>query len=151
VLHSCNVTNARRSRFFPIGNSLDTVAAKGVHGALLTGPRHKIGSQVAEWGKVLSAFEIDLLCDGRVIDAADPKTFSADPIPHYATLSTCWARDEANPPLAAGEIVTTGTLTRAMPVRSGETWSTALEGISLAGIQVRFDQCPQEGIFTTAR
>ena len=38
---------------------------------------------------------------------------------------------EINPPLAEGEIVTTGTLTRAMPVKSCETWSTALDGIAL--------------------
>jgi 2-oxo-3-hexenedioate decarboxylase len=42
-----------------------------------------------------------------------------------------------NPPLAAGEIVTTGTLTRAMPVKSGETWSTSLKRIRLAGIRLQ--------------
>jgi hypothetical protein len=36
--------------------------------------------------------------------------------------------------LAAGEIVTTGTLTRAIPVKSGEIWSTALKCIRLSGI-----------------
>jgi 2-oxo-3-hexenedioate decarboxylase len=35
--------------------------------------------------------------------------------------------------------VTTGTLTRAMPVNSGETWSTALNGIALDGIRLRFE------------
>jgi 2-oxo-3-hexenedioate decarboxylase len=49
------------------------------------------------------------------------------------------ARDPINPPLAAGEIVTTGTLTRAMPVKSRETWSTALDGIALDAIRLRFD------------
>ena len=48
------------------------------------------------------------------------------------------AHDPINPPLAAGEIVTTGTLTRAMPVKPGETWSTALHGIPLDGIRLRF-------------
>jgi 2-oxo-3-hexenedioate decarboxylase len=38
------------------------------------------------------------------------------------------ARDQVNPPLAAGEVVTTGTLTRARPVAPGETWSTELMG-----------------------
>jgi 2-oxo-3-hexenedioate decarboxylase len=49
------------------------------------------------------------------------------------------ARDPVNHPLAPGEIITTGTLTRAMPVRSGETWSTTLSGIALDGIKLRFD------------
>ena len=46
----------------------DTVAANGVHGALLIGPRHAIGSRAGQWQKTLPAFEIDLLCDGRVMD-----------------------------------------------------------------------------------
>jgi 2-oxo-3-hexenedioate decarboxylase len=39
----------------------------------------------------------------------------------------------------AGEIVTTGTLTPALPVRGGETWSTRLAGIELPGLALRFD------------
>ena len=46
--------------------------------------------------------------------------------------------DPFNPPLRAGEIVTTGTLTRAFPIAAGETWSTQLEGIALEGATVKF-------------
>ena len=48
------------------------------------------------------------------------------------------ARDQVNPPLAAGEIITTGTLTRALPVSAGETWTTKLTGVAFDGICVRF-------------
>ena len=48
------------------------------------------------------------------------------------------ARDQVNPPLAAGEIVTTGTLTRALPVTAGETWTTELTGVALNRVRVRF-------------
>jgi 2-oxo-3-hexenedioate decarboxylase len=48
------------------------------------------------------------------------------------------AEDPVNPPLAAGEIVSTGTLTRALPVAPGETWRTRLNGIALDGIELRF-------------
>jgi 2-oxo-3-hexenedioate decarboxylase len=47
------------------------------------------------------------------------------------------ARDPHNPALAAGEIVTTGTLTRALPAAAGETWATELRGIALPGLSVR--------------
>jgi 2-oxo-3-hexenedioate decarboxylase len=47
------------------------------------------------------------------------------------------AHDQLNPPLAAGEIVTTGTLTRAFPVSAGATWTTELNGIALDGIHLR--------------
>src|ERR1700681_4383140 len=46
----------------------DTVAANGVHGALLIGPRHPFAPRAAEWQRTLSAFEIDLNCEGRLID-----------------------------------------------------------------------------------
>jgi 2-oxo-3-hexenedioate decarboxylase len=39
-------------------------------------------------------------------------------------------------PLQAGEIVTTGTLTAALPIYEGQIWSTNLEGISLPGISL---------------
>ena len=39
--------------------------------------------------------------------------------------------------LRAGETVTTGTLTEAMPIAAGETWSTELSGIEVRGLQLR--------------
>jgi|SRR5882724_4543578 len=41
-------------------------------------------------------------------------------------------------PLAAGEIVTTGVITDAYPVAPGETWSTQLSGVPLAGLTIEF-------------
>ena len=40
--------------------------------------------------------------------------------------------------LAAGETVTTGTLTRTFPIKAGETWSTRISGIPLTGLSIRF-------------
>ena len=48
------------------------------------------------------------------------------------------ASDPGNPSLAAGEIVTTGTLTRAFPVAPGETWTTEPKGVALDGVSIRF-------------
>src|SRR4029077_20001369 len=50
------------------------------------------------------------------------------------------SRDPDNLPLAAGEIVTSGILTRALPVKTGETWATKLKGIGLEGISLRFSE-----------
>ena len=46
--------------------------------------------------------------------------------------------DPVNSPLATGDIVTTGTLTRAFPILPGESWSTRLHGIELGGRPVWF-------------
>jgi 2-keto-4-pentenoate hydratase len=117
----------------------DTVAANGLHGALLIGPRRTIGSHGADWQRMLSGFEIDLLCDGRVIDRGHSENVLGGPVSALRHLVGLLAGDASNPPLVAGEIVTTGTLTRAMPVKPGETWTTKLDGIALEGIRLRFD------------
>jgi 2-keto-4-pentenoate hydratase len=119
-------------------SAADTVAANGLHGALLVGPRHKIGSRAAEWQQALSGFEIDLLCDGRVIDRGHSANVLDGPLSALRHLVGLLARDSINPPLAGGEVVTTGTLTRAMPVKPGDTWNTVLHGIALDAIRLRF-------------
>jgi 2-keto-4-pentenoate hydratase len=116
----------------------DTVAVNGLHGALLIGPRHKVGPRSTEWQKELAGFSIELLCDGCVIDrgvAANVLDGPLSALRHFLGLLSC---DPVNHPLTTGEIVTTGTLTRALPVRANETWSTTLGGIGLGGIQLRF-------------
>jgi 2-oxo-3-hexenedioate decarboxylase len=60
------------------------------------------------------------------------------PVSALRQLVDIFVRDQVNPPLAAGEIVTTGTLTRALPVSAGETWRTELAGVALDGVCVRF-------------
>ena len=42
------------------------------------------------------------------------------------------------PPLAAGEIVTTGVLTDAHPVAAGDEWHTEIRGLPLAGLKISF-------------
>ena len=79
------------------------------------------------------------MCDGRVIDRGHSANVLGGPLSALRHLVGLLANDPDNPPLAAGEIVPTGTLTRAMPVKSGETWTTVLRGIALDGIKLRFD------------
>jgi 2-oxo-3-hexenedioate decarboxylase len=116
----------------------DTIAADGVHAALLVGPRHPIAPRAGEWQAELSRFDIDLFCDGHHIDRGNAVNVLDGPLAALRHLVGLLAHDPINPPLAAGEIVTTGTLTRAMPVKPGETWNTALHGIPLDGIRLRF-------------
>ena len=116
----------------------DTVAAFGLHGALLIGPRHAVASDRAAWLATLARFEIDLRCDGALIDHGRAANVLDGPLSALRHLVGLLAEDRVNLPLAAGEIVTTGTLTRAFPIAAGETWSTRLSGITLDGIALRF-------------
>ncbi len=41
-------------------------------------------------------------------------------------------------PLTAGEVITSGTLTDAMPIAPGEEWLTEVQGLDLPGLSVNF-------------
>lgn len=116
----------------------DTVAAYGLHGALLIGPRRGVAPRRDTWLATLSSFEIDLARDGAVADHGRACNVLDGPLSALRHLVGLLARDAVNPPLAAGEIVTTGTLTRALPVAPGESWRSSLSGIALDGVAVRF-------------
>jgi 2-oxo-3-hexenedioate decarboxylase len=55
------------------------------------------------------------------------------------TLSNCLRTDPHNPPLQVGEIISTGTLTPAIPVTAGEAWTTKVRGIPLEDTVLRFE------------
>jgi 2-keto-4-pentenoate hydratase len=119
-------------------SAADTIAANGVHGALLIGPRHPFAPRAAEWQRTLPAFQIELNCDGRLIDRGHAENVLGGPLSALRHLVGLLASDPLNPPLAAGEIISTGTLTKAMPVTAGEVWSAAPAGIALDEIRIRF-------------
>jgi 2-keto-4-pentenoate hydratase len=99
---------------------------------------HPIAVHTEDWGRTLSTFEIDLKRDGTVVDHGRATNVLGGPVSALRYLIDMLARDQVNPPLAAGEIITTGTLTRALPVSAGETWTTKLTGVAFDGICVRF-------------
>lgn len=115
----------------------DTVAAYGLHGALLIGPCHAVPAG-SDWLGPLARFGIDLFRNSVQADHGRAENVLDGPLSALRHLVGLLAEDKVNPPLAAGEIVTTGTLTRAFPVAAGETWETRLSGIALEGARIRF-------------
>ncbi len=118
----------------------DTVAAFGLHGALLLGPRTAIAAADRDvWHERLASFEITLLRDGVAADHGhSANVLGGGPLAALRHLVQVLAADPLSPPLAAGEVVTTGTLTKALPVVAGESWSTRLSGLELPGALVAF-------------
>lgn len=115
----------------------DTVAAFGLHGALFIGERRPVAPNHDEWLRALSDFSITLRCGG-VVERGHARDVLDGPLSALRHFVDLLDGDAHNPPLAAGEIVTTGTLTRAMPVKAGERWRTELAGIPLDGIAIAF-------------
>jgi len=116
----------------------DSVACNAMHGALLIGPRHAFKPRAAQWRNELAAFEIDLYCNGVVADRGKGANVLDSPLLALHHLVGLLASDPVNPSLAAGEIVSTGTLTRALAIKPGEKWHTVLRGIPLEGIAIAF-------------
>jgi 2-oxo-3-hexenedioate decarboxylase len=118
----------------------DTVAAFGLHGALLLGPQVRVEAADRDrWYEQLRSFEITLLRDGVAADHGHAaNVLGGGPLAALRHLVEVLSRDPQSPPLAAGEVVTTGTLTKALPIAAGETWSTRLEGLPLSGAVVAF-------------
>lgn len=117
----------------------DAVAGMGMHGALLIGPRRAVADAPPEgWLAALSGFSITLARDGEAVDEGGGANVLGSPLAALRHLVLLLSNDPHNPPLAAGEIVTTGTLTRAFDVASGENWATKIDGLPVEGVAVRF-------------
>jgi 2-keto-4-pentenoate hydratase len=76
----------------------------------------------------------------EVVDRGVGANALGHPLGALAHLAGALARQSQFEPLAAGEIITTGTLTAAMPVKPGETWTSEYEGLpGVEGLSLRFD------------
>ena len=116
----------------------DTVADGALHAALLVGPQCPVPSLGAGLLDALKDFTITLSRNGQLEESGQGSAVLGHPLAAIAHLMQVLATQPKHPPLQAGEIITTGTLTQARDVRPGETWSTALQGIGLPGLSVQF-------------
>jgi 2-keto-4-pentenoate hydratase len=116
----------------------DTIADGGLHGRYAVGPRLPIvnGSE-RELAGHLATFTISLSKDGEAMATGGGANVLGSPLHALAHLAELLASLPDHPPLEAGELITTGTLTDALPISSGETWSTQIEGLDLAGFKLR--------------
>jgi 2-oxo-3-hexenedioate decarboxylase len=114
----------------------DTVAAYGLHGAYLLGPRYPVRDAPEHWQRVLGDFDIALHRNGELAARGHATDVLDGPLAALTHLNDLLALDPVNPPLAAGEIVTTGTLTAALPIQAGDRWSTVFGRVDIEGISV---------------
>jgi 2-oxo-3-hexenedioate decarboxylase len=117
----------------------DAVAAHCVHGVLLIGARHAIAPRKTEWQRELATFTVELYCNGGLSQRGSGALVLGSPLLALRSLIELLANDTHNPPLRGGEIISTGTLTLAMPVSAGESWTAKVAGIPLEEIALRFE------------
>jgi 2-oxo-3-hexenedioate decarboxylase len=117
----------------------DCVAAFGLHGALIVGRPVAVTDQNRDrWAAVLPTFELTLKRGDAVVDHGVGANVLDGPPAALAHLTRVVAGQPQFAPLAAGEIVTTGTITDAWPVVSGETWSSNYGALGLDGLTLTF-------------
>jgi 2-oxo-3-hexenedioate decarboxylase len=86
----------------------------------------------------LPVLEVTLKKAGETVDRGVGANVLDSPLLALAYFVDVLSKQADAPPLAAGELISTGTITDAHPVARGETWSTELRGIGLEGLEVTF-------------
>jgi 2-oxo-3-hexenedioate decarboxylase len=118
--------------------SADCTAAFGLHRALVVGPRSTLSEASRDvYAASLPVFELTLRRGGDVIDRGVGANVLDSPALALAHLARVLADQPAMPPLVAGELVTTGTITDAWPVAAGDTWSSDYGNLGLPGMTLR--------------
>ena len=117
----------------------DCTAAFGLHGALVVGPTVAItDGNRAKIADVLPRMTVTLSRDGNIVDRGLGADVLGSPALALAYLAQAIAKWPQFPPLAAGEIVTTGTITDAWPVENGERWKSDYGELGVAGLTCDF-------------
>jgi 2-oxo-3-hexenedioate decarboxylase len=117
----------------------DCTAAFGLHGALVVGAPMRISdANRASVEAALPTFRATLKKRGETIDAGVGSNVLDGPAHALAHLANALAEHPQLPPLVAGDVVTTGTITDAWPVARGEVWSSDYGALGLAGLTLEF-------------
>jgi len=114
-----------------------SIAENGLHARLVVGAPVEVG-RIRGLSAALPLLKLALSCGEEVRDRGIGANVLDSPLMALAHLVALLAAQPESPPLAAGEIVSTGTLTDAHPVKAGERWSTDLHGFAVRGLQVEF-------------
>ncbi|MFL6566246.1 MAG: 2-keto-4-pentenoate hydratase [Burkholderiales bacterium] len=114
-----------------------SISFNGLHGRLIVGSRVPI-DRLPDLEARLPRMEMTLRKDDAIVDHGLGEIVLGSPLAALGYLVRLLSTQPNAPPLAAGEIVSTGTLTDAHPVAPREAWSTEIEGLPLSGMRLTF-------------
>lgn len=112
----------------------DCTASNGLHGRLIVGPRLPFRSDMVE---KLPGVEALLYKGNALVDRGTAENVLGSPVIALAHLVELLDR-QGGERLGAGEMISTGVITDAYPVRAGEVWRTRIEGLALPGLTLDF-------------
>ena len=115
----------------------DCTAAFGLHGALVVGTRVRVtDANRATLAQKLPTFEVTLRKGDVVLERGVGANVLGSPALALAYLARVLATQPWAPPVLAGEIVTTGTITDAWPVAPGDVFSSDYGDLGLNGLEL---------------
>jgi 2-oxo-3-hexenedioate decarboxylase len=115
----------------------DTIAVNGLHGMLVVGDPVSVAS-IPDCARRLRECRVTLKKGESVAAEGVGANVLDSPLVAFAHFAGVLARLPQFPSVAAGELVTTGSLTAALDVAVGETWSATFAGIALPGLAITF-------------
>ena len=119
----------------------DAIAAFGLHRALIIGePKMLSRESKRHLHNVLSGASVSLsrsnLETSELVAAGFAKDVMDSPLHALFALHQELQQQNQFTPLQAGEIITTGSWTDALPIKRGEVWSSAFSQLNLPGLNV---------------
>jgi 2-oxo-3-hexenedioate decarboxylase len=115
----------------------DFVAAFGLHAALVVGEPRPVGADLIPFlVEQLPQCPLRLFKNGELIAQGSGRNSLRSPALCLGELASAIARRAGEEPLAAGELVSTGTLTEPQPILPGESWTASVDGIGLPDLSL---------------
>ena len=121
----------------------DSIAAFGLHGTLIIGEPHVLSSATRHHlPQILASATVSLSCNTESSSVLRAAGFCNDemdsPLHALWHLHQLLQKQSRFRRLQAGEIITTGTWTDALPIEPGQTWVSAFSSVTLPGLTVAF-------------
>lgn len=115
----------------------ESVADFSLHWRLIVGAPYLVrSSEIPALAGQLRDCRVTLSRNGEIRDRGVGANALGHPAAALAHLAAVLATQPQFEPLAAGEIVTTGTLTAALPIAEGERWVSDYSGLPISGLEL---------------
>jgi 2-oxo-3-hexenedioate decarboxylase len=116
----------------------DFVASFGLHAALIVGaPLRVEPAAIPALADALTSFTVRLAKGDATVAEGSGRNSLRSPALCLGELAAAVRRTSHTPPLGAGDLVSSGTLTESQPIASGEAWTATVDGLNLPPLTVR--------------